>query len=116
MAKKAIKNAAKGLNLQAELLISTGQALPTKREDSEAISPQTSPPDYGWERFAFVCDKTLVAKVKAISSKEGFKNPSTRRSMLLSRYLLRQESVKLLPSLEEFDEIAEWVSKARLFL
>lgn len=26
---------------------------------------------YGWDRFCFVCDKSLIAKVKTIAEKEG---------------------------------------------
>lgn len=26
---------------------------------------------YDWDRFCFVCDKTLIAKVKAVAEKEG---------------------------------------------
>lgn len=68
MAKKKISNEANGMSLADELLESTGQMSKNSRNN---IRKQSSANDYNWERFAFICDKCLVAKVKAIAAKEG---------------------------------------------
>lgn len=73
MAKKKIENPANKLNLRKSFLEGSGQAPKSDGKDpSENDTPRqsSSNTDYSWERFAFICDKTLVAKVKAIATKE----------------------------------------------
>lgn len=73
MAKKKIINEANSMSLAEELLESTGQVPKSNNKESSGDSkPKQSSTgtDYAWERFAFICDRTLVAKVKAIATKE----------------------------------------------
>lgn len=72
MAKNELKNAAKDLNLQDALLVSTGQTVPQKREEKNSSTPQATTPDTSWERFTVVCSCEIVEKIKAIAQKEGF--------------------------------------------
>ena len=43
----------------------------TGGKPSSENTKKAAPSNYDWERFAFICSKMLVAKVKAIASKEG---------------------------------------------
>ncbi|KWW28289.1 MAG: Uncharacterized protein AUK63_1975 [bacterium P3] len=74
MAKKKITNEANSMSLAESFLESTGQS--TKRVDVESSgrgdsNQSAASKDYSWERFAFICDRSLVAKVKAIATKES---------------------------------------------
>ena len=57
------------LNMTEEAYNSAGIA--ATGENPVCDKPKkVAPSYYEWERFAFICSKTLVAKVKAIASKE----------------------------------------------
>ena len=73
MVKKKIENPANKLNLRKSFLEGTGQVPKSDDKDpsgNDRPRQLSSNTDYSWERFAFICDKTLVAKVKAIATKE----------------------------------------------
>lgn len=76
--KKKIENPAKGLDLAAGLLQSTGQSVahkvPEKADVPKKDSKNTKStiPDGSWTHFTVICSVELVEKIKAISRVEGF--------------------------------------------
>ena len=78
--KKKIENPAKGLDLAAGLLQSTGQSVaPATKVPEKADVPQKdskdtkgNTPDSSWTHFTVICSIELVEKMKAIAQKEGF--------------------------------------------
>ena len=73
MAQKRKVNPLKGLNPMQQIVLDSA-GIVTEENPSMTVpglQPSSGPTKYTWERFAFVCDKRTVAKVKAIASKEG---------------------------------------------
>ena len=77
------------LNMAEEAYNSAGIVANDPKPASDQLK-KSAQSDYEWERFAFICGKTLVAKVKAIASKEGV---SIRELMeyMMSQGIMRYE-------------------------
>ena len=103
MAKKKIINEANSMSLAEELLESTGQVPKSNNKESSGDSkPKQSSTgtDYAWERFAFICDRTLVAKVKAIATKEKVTIRDLMEYMMtnsINSYEAKHGKIKLKP-------------------
>ena len=61
--KKIIDNPANNINLVGDMLVSTGNTVPEKKETVQKS---------GWTHFTVICNGDLVEKIKAIAQKEGF--------------------------------------------
>lgn len=99
MAKKRIVNPANSISLAESFLEITDQSSKSvAKELPEGDSkPSSVITDYSWERFAFVCDKTLVAKVKAIATNEGLTIRELMEYMMtqgIARYEKKNGSIK----------------------
>lgn len=70
--KKIIDNPANNINLVGDMLVSTGNTVPEKKETvQKSITPQVTA-NTGWTHFTVICNGDLVEKIKAIAQKEGF--------------------------------------------
>ena len=67
-------NALKGMNLmQQQVLASQGIVIEESKGSSAKELVASGKAGYTWDRFGFICDKVLIAKVKAIATKEDVK-------------------------------------------
>lgn len=70
--KKIIENPANNINLIGDMLVSTGNAVPEKKEKTQkSVTPQVTA-NTAWTHFTVICNSDLVEKIKAIAQKEGF--------------------------------------------
>jgi len=71
------------------------EATPSPSNEEKKSVKQTV---YDWDRFCFICDKVLVAKVKAIAEKEGLSIRELMEHMItigISRYERKNGAVNV---------------------
>ena len=73
MVRKRKENPLKGINPMQQIVLGSAGIVTDEKDstvvhESQALSESSK---YTWERFAFICDKITVAKVKAIAAKES---------------------------------------------
>lgn len=73
MAQKRKVNPLKGINPMQQMVLDSAGIVADENSSTAVSESQvaTESGKYTWKRFAFVCDKVIVAKVQAIASKEG---------------------------------------------